>query len=71
MSFPRAPPAAESLNLRPQLSKRLHAGGEMKHGQPPLAHIVTLGVRDFEAQREFYRRLDGCRCDDDVRTILC
>jgi hypothetical protein len=25
--------------------------------QPPLANIVTLGVRDFGAQRDFYRRL--------------
>ena len=24
---------------------------------PPLANIITLGVRDFDAQREFYRRL--------------
>lgn len=25
--------------------------------QPPLANIMTLGVRDFGAQRDFYRRL--------------
>jgi len=29
----------------------------MTPGQPPLANIVTLGVRDFGAQRDFYRRL--------------
>jgi predicted lactoylglutathione lyase len=29
----------------------------MALGQPPLANIVTLGVRDFGAQRDFYRRL--------------
>jgi uncharacterized protein len=29
----------------------------MASGQPPLANIVTLGVRDFGAQRDFYRRL--------------
>jgi uncharacterized protein len=29
----------------------------MTQGQPPLANIVTLGVRDFGAQRDFYRRL--------------
>ena len=29
----------------------------MTLGQPPLANIVTLGVRDFGGQREFYRRL--------------
>jgi len=29
----------------------------MTAGQPPLANIVTLGVRDFGAQRDFYRRL--------------
>jgi predicted lactoylglutathione lyase len=29
----------------------------MKSGQPPLANVVTLGVRDFAAQRDFYRRL--------------
>jgi uncharacterized protein len=29
----------------------------MAPGQPPLANIVTLGVRDFGAQRDFYRRL--------------
>lgn len=25
--------------------------------QPPLANVVTLGVRNFDAQRDFYRRL--------------
>jgi len=25
--------------------------------QPPLANTITLGVRDFDAQRDFYRRL--------------
>jgi uncharacterized protein len=29
----------------------------MDRAQPPLANTVTLGVRDFEAQRDFYRRL--------------
>lgn len=29
----------------------------MDHAQPPLANTVTLGVRDFDAQRNFYRRL--------------
>lgn len=29
----------------------------MPLGQPPLANIVTLGVRDFGGQRGFYRRL--------------
>ncbi len=29
----------------------------MAPGQPPLANIVTLGVRDFGAPRDFYRRL--------------
>ena len=29
----------------------------MAPGQPPLANIVTLGVRDFGAQGDFYRRL--------------
>jgi uncharacterized protein len=29
----------------------------MRDPQPPLASIVTLGVRDLAAQREFYRRL--------------
>lgn len=29
----------------------------MDRAQPPLANTVTLGVRDFEAQRNFYRRL--------------
>src|SRR6266496_2989632 len=30
---------------------------EMTLGRPPLANIVTLGVRDFGGQRDFYRRL--------------
>src|SRR6266536_278828 len=30
---------------------------EMAPGPPPLANIVTLGVRDFGALRDFYRRL--------------
>lgn len=30
----------------------------MKTSHPPLANIITLGVRNFDAQREFYRRLD-------------
>jgi uncharacterized protein len=30
---------------------------EVTRGQPPLANIVTLGVRDFGGQRDFYRRL--------------
>src|SRR5438445_5341466 len=25
--------------------------------QPPLANIITLGVRDFDIEREFYRKL--------------
>jgi predicted lactoylglutathione lyase len=29
----------------------------MAPGPPPLANIVTLGVRDFGALRDFYRRL--------------
>jgi predicted lactoylglutathione lyase len=29
----------------------------MTLGQPPLANIVTLGVRDFAGQRDFYRSL--------------
>ena len=29
----------------------------MKRRPPPLANIVTLGVQNFEAQRDFYRRL--------------
>lgn len=29
----------------------------MDQAQPPLANTVTLGVRDFDAQRNFYRRL--------------
>lgn len=29
----------------------------MTLGQPPLANIVTLGVRDLGIQRDFYRRL--------------
>ena len=29
----------------------------MKNGQPPLANVITLGVREFAAEREFYRRL--------------
>jgi hypothetical protein len=29
----------------------------MARGQPPLANIVTLGVRDFGVQRDFYRRM--------------
>jgi uncharacterized protein len=31
--------------------------GETTPEQPPLANIVTLGVRDFGGQRDFYRRL--------------
>jgi len=29
----------------------------MDKAQPPLANTFTLGVRDFDAQRSFYRRL--------------
>ena len=29
----------------------------MDRAQPPLANTVTLGVRDFDAQRNFYGRL--------------
>ncbi|HZR08716.1 MAG TPA: VOC family protein [Myxococcales bacterium] len=29
----------------------------MDRRPPPLANIITLGVRSFEAQRDFYRRL--------------
>jgi uncharacterized protein len=29
----------------------------MAHAQPPLANTFTLGVRDFDAQRRFYRDL--------------
>ena len=29
----------------------------MDQRQPPLANTITLGVRNFDAQRDFYRRL--------------
>lgn len=29
----------------------------MQRRPPPLANVVTLGVRDFDAQLAFYRRL--------------
>lgn len=29
----------------------------MNRTQPPLANTITLGVRDFDAERDFYRRL--------------
>ena len=29
----------------------------MDQRQPPLANTITLGVKDFDAQRDFYRRL--------------
>ena len=29
----------------------------MDRRPPPLANIITLGVRNFDAQRDFYRRL--------------
>ena len=29
----------------------------MKRRPPPLANIITLGVQNFDAQRDFYRRL--------------
>ena len=29
----------------------------MDQRQPPLANTITLGVKDFNAQRDFYRRL--------------
>jgi hypothetical protein len=29
----------------------------MDRQPPPLANIVTLGVQNFDAQRDFYRRL--------------
>jgi uncharacterized protein len=29
----------------------------MDPSSPPLANVITLGVRDFAAQRDFYRRL--------------
>ena len=29
----------------------------MDQQQPPLANTITLGVKDFNAQRDFYRRL--------------
>ncbi len=30
----------------------------MGQQSPPLANIITLGVTDFKAEREFYRRMD-------------
>jgi catechol 2,3-dioxygenase-like lactoylglutathione lyase family enzyme len=29
----------------------------MKRKPPPLANVITLGVQNFDAQRDFYRRL--------------
>jgi hypothetical protein len=29
----------------------------MERRPPPLANIITLGVQNFDAQRDFYRRL--------------
>src|SRR5262245_10862011 len=36
----------------------------MKRRPPPLANIVTLGVRSFDAQRDFYRRLGWSQAFD-------
>jgi uncharacterized protein len=36
----------------------------MDRAQPPLANTVTLGVRDFDAQRNFYRRLGWLQAFD-------
>jgi catechol 2,3-dioxygenase-like lactoylglutathione lyase family enzyme len=33
----------------------------MKGQQAPLANVITLGVRDLAAERDFYSGL-GCRC---------
>lgn len=35
--------------------------------QPPLANLVTLGARDFAAQREFYRRVGWPQIVDDTQ----
>src|SRR5437764_14700485 len=32
--------------------------------QPPLANTITLGVKDFNAQRDFYRRLGWAQAFD-------
>ncbi len=39
----------------------------MPRPPPPLANVVTLGVRDFDAQREFYRRLGWPQAFDSDR----
>lgn len=36
----------------------------MVQGDRPLANIITLGVRDFDAQRDFYRRLGWSQAFD-------
>jgi len=36
----------------------------MDRRPPPLANIITLGVRDFDAQRDFYRRLGWAQAFD-------
>jgi predicted lactoylglutathione lyase len=36
----------------------------MKRRPPPLANIITLGVQDFDAQRNFYRRLGWSQAFD-------
>ena len=36
----------------------------MKRRTPPLANIITLGVQNFDAQRDFYRRLGWSQAFD-------
>jgi predicted lactoylglutathione lyase len=36
----------------------------MKRRPPPLANIITLGVQNFDAQRDFYRRLGWSQAFD-------
>jgi predicted lactoylglutathione lyase len=43
----------------------------MDQRQPPLANIITLGVRNFDAQRDFYRRLGWPQAfDSDVFAVF-
>jgi hypothetical protein len=42
----------------------------MEDQQAPLANVITLGVRDLAAERDFYRDLGWPRLDSDVFTVF-
>jgi predicted lactoylglutathione lyase len=67
----RAAPAFAQINRMPaRLTDDEYQEVRMDDQQAPLANVITLGVRDLAAERNFYRGLGWPQMPSDVFTVF-